>query len=79
MGPDLNSRAVQRAHRGSAAKPPLPIRRKTRYYDAPLRLALQPPASPIRSRQKNALASHEIMAQTLTGIVQEKAALAHGI
>ena len=45
------------------------IRRRAGDDVAPQCLALQPPACTIRLRQKNALASHEAMAQTHTGIV----------
>ena len=53
------------------------IRRRAGDDVAPQCLALEPPACTIRLRQKNALASHETMAQTQTGIVKQTAMLPH--
>ncbi len=74
-----HGRALQRAHRRGPAKPPLPLRRRTGDDAAPIRLALQSTTSSISFGQQVPLASHERMAQTQAGTVQETEILPTGM
>ena len=70
--------ALQRPHRGCAAKPPLPIRRGPGDHPAPLCLALQPAAPSISLGQQGTLAGNEGLTQTQAADVQEKASYLPG-
>ncbi|SFA95496.1 Integrase core domain-containing protein [Poseidonocella pacifica] len=74
-----DGREIQWPHRGGAAKPPLPIRRRAGNDAAPLCLALQPAAPAVSLGQQNALAGHEGLAQTKAEVVQEAAILPAGM
>ena len=80
IAPDKRyGRALQRSYRRRAAKPPLPIRRRTGDHAAPLCLALQPTTPAISLGQQDALASNEKLPQTQTRTVQQTAILPSGM